>query len=76
MAAPGQTQTSTSMTWTKALLALLVLVAGCGAPPDSRSSTYSREISNEMPKGDDTPLFDPPPHVLERDGGGKVPDGG
>lgn len=63
------------MTWTRALLVGLVVAAGCGGPQDSRSSAYSRELSNEMPKGDDTPLFDPPPNVLERDGEAKAPKG-
>ena len=63
------------MTWTRLLLLSLVFLGGCGGPQDSRSSAYSKELSDEMPKGDDTPLFDPPPHVLERDGETKAPKG-
>lgn len=71
----GRTRTSTFMTWTRLALLGIVVMAGC-APPDSQSPAYSRELSKELPKGDDTPLFEPPPNVLERDGEANAPKGG
>lgn len=61
--------------WTRLAAASIVAVclAAWGCAPegakDARSGGYAKELSSEMPKPkDDTPLFDPPPNVLERDG--------
>lgn len=70
------------MTWTRLALAGIALAAalpGCApeGAKDARSSGYASELSSEMPKPkEDTPLFDPPPNVLERDGAAKAPSGG
>jgi hypothetical protein len=61
--------------WTRLVLGACAVVSlgilGCSpeGAKDARSGGYAQELSNEMPKPkDDTPLFDPPPNVLDRDG--------
>jgi hypothetical protein len=67
------------MTWTRLCLLAVVasVLAGCSGPStDPMSNSYSKELNEEMPKPkDDTPLFDPPPNVLSKDGETRSPKG-